>query len=77
MSAASIGTDDRRVEMAELDVEMMNHLKLANKAFKAAIDFALDGADEGLLFLAMWNEGNWVGIANEFPSFDLSTIESE
>jgi hypothetical protein len=43
--------------------------------YNAALDFALDGgADhEGLLFLRMWREGDWKGIADEFPSFDLST----
>lgn len=38
--------------------------------FNAAINFALEGADqEGMLFLTMWREGDWAGIAQEFPSF--------
>ena len=45
-------------------------------AFNAAIDFAIDEADgEGILFLRMWREGDWDGIAKEFPDFDLSEIE--
>ncbi len=43
-------------------------------AFNAAIDFALDDAGEdGLIFLRMWREGDWAGIAKEFPDFNLET----
>lgn len=43
-------------------------------AFNAAINFALDHAEgDGLIFLAMWREGDWEGIAHAFPSFDLET----
>jgi hypothetical protein len=42
-------------------------------SFNAALDFALDGEaeEEGLTFLRMWREGDWVGIAKEFPKFEL------
>ena len=45
-----------------------------NIAFNAAINFALDEAGgDGLIFLRMWREGDWAGIAKEFPEFDLET----
>lgn len=45
-----------------------------SKAFNAAIDFALDDAEgDGLNFLRMWREGDWEGIAREFPDFNLET----
>ena len=44
-----------------------------NEMFNAAINFALDEAEgEGLTFLRMWREGDWNGIANDFPEFDLN-----
>lgn len=42
-------------------------------AFNAAINFALDEAEDGMIFLAMWREGDWEGIAKDFPEFDLNT----
>lgn len=43
-------------------------------AFNSAINFAIDIAgSDGLLFLTMWREGDWKGIAEEFPEFDLNT----
>lgn len=48
----------------------MDSLSLVHEQFNAAINFAIDGADqEGILFLQMWREGDWDGIANEFPEF--------
>lgn len=46
----------------------------AVKAINSAIDFALDSADDGLLFLRMWREGDWPGIQNEFPEYDLRLV---
>ena len=40
----------------------------------SAINYALDHADDGLLFLRMWREGDWLGIEKEFQGFDLSEI---
>jgi hypothetical protein len=44
-------------------------------SFNEALNFALDSKDaaDGKLFLGMWREGDWDGIAAEFPEFDLST----
>lgn len=45
-----------------------------DRAFNAAINFALDEClEDGLLFLSMWREGDWNGISEEFPLFDLGT----
>lgn len=43
------------------------------QAINAAIDYALDLADDGLLFLRMWREGDWSGIQKEYPDFDLGS----
>ncbi len=44
----------------------------AFRCFNAAINFTLEKAGpEGLLFLGLWREGNWEGIAKEFPEFDI------
>lgn len=48
--------------------------KDGDMAFNAAINFALDESEgDGLIFLRLWREGDWEGIANEFPRFDLET----
>ena len=47
-------------------------MKTETEMFNAAINFALDEADDGLIFLAMWREGDWKGIEQEFPDFDLN-----
>ena len=39
--------------------------------YNAAINFAIDDAGlEGILFLKLWREGDWPGIAREFPEFN-------
>lgn len=43
-------------------------------AINSAIDFALDSADDGMTFLRMFREGDWPGIQNEFPEYDLSLV---
>lgn len=46
------------------------------ESFNAAINFALKNPNyDGLVFLHMWNEGDWDSIAEEFPSFDLTTCK--
>jgi len=43
------------------------------KAFNAAINFAIDDADgEGITFLRLWRNGDWESIENEFPRFVIS-----
>ena len=39
--------------------------------YNAAINFAIDDAGlEGILFLKLWREGDWPGIAKGFPEFN-------
>lgn len=46
-------------------------------AFNAAIDFALDqcGSVEAADFLRAWREGDWDGIREAWPEFDLGTVD--
>lgn len=38
----------------------------------SAINFAVDEADgENATFLKMWREGDWQGLAREFPEYDI------
>lgn len=44
-------------------------------AFNAAIDFAILD-DEPQAFLSSWRDGDWEGIKDEWPEFDISTVEA-
>lgn len=48
------------------------------RAFNSALNYALDDVDsdeDRILFLRMWREGDWGGIKENFPNFDLSTVQ--
>lgn len=56
--------------MSEQNVE-----QIYNEALNFALD-EIDDADDAIQFLSMWREGDWEGIRDEYPSFDLSGVLS-
>jgi hypothetical protein len=48
----------------------MNDARIA-AIFNDAISFALDVADDGLLFLRLWREGDWLTLVSEFPDYTI------
>lgn len=53
-----------------------NDLYRQSEAFNSAINFALspDANLEGMLFLSLWREGDWAGLAKEFPEFKQQEV---
>lgn len=50
-------------------------LEAAIDDYNAALSFALNERDgEGLTFLRLWNEGDWFGLAREFPEYTPSPV---
>ncbi len=56
-----------------------NDLYAQSEAFNSAINFALspDANLEGMLFLSLWREGDWEGLAKEFPEFKQQEVGNE
>ena len=50
---------------------MTNDERIISDEYNAAINFAIDDVGlEGILLLRLWREGDWPGIAGEFPEFN-------
>jgi hypothetical protein len=64
-------------DIADLLKRLWRGNQSGGTAFNAAIDFALDqcGSVEAADFLRAWREGDWDGIREAWPEFDLGTVD--